>query len=76
MELTKAARETKFKFADQCAMNFVLGMEKYKFLWKKLDYVYNYCVGTSFNGLYSRKNAKIIHHTGGIKKPYKLKYIN
>ena len=56
-------------------MNFVLGGEKYRCIWRKLNYIYNYCNGTSFGGLYIKDSAKIMHHAGGVKKPYELKYL-
>lgn len=75
LRLVREATETKFKFADQCAMNYVLNDEKYNGLWKKLDCKYNYCTGTSFFGLCKVSDIRILHHAGGIKKPYELKYL-
>ena len=68
------ATEVQFDLADQCALNYILSAKKYSIVWKQLDYLYNYCTGTSFDGLYSMDGVKIRHYTGP-DKSYELKYL-
>lgn len=73
-ESAKAAIEIKFCLADQCAICFILNKEMYKGIWKKLDYHYNYCSGTSWDGELDISGSKILHYTGP-NKNYQLKYL-
>lgn len=62
-DLISAAKTHKFKLKDQCAMNFVLNMKKYKDKWKHLNCTYNYFSSTK-DGITYAKNAKVLHRAG------------
>ena len=74
-DLVGTAGKHKFMFADQCAINHVLGREeKYREIWKVLPPEYNFFHRTACPRIPTSDLAKIIHHVGA-NKDYELKYI-
>lgn len=74
-DLVESAAKHKFLFADQCAINYILGRdEKYRGLWRVLPPEYNFFHGTACPRIPTSNLAKIIHHVGADKN-YELKYI-
>ena len=74
-ELVDAAERFRFLFADQCAINYILGRDKkYRELWRVLPPEYNFFHRTACPRIPTSDLAKIIHHVGADKN-YELKYI-